>query len=73
VVVFVPPDLDLVVVVPLQVLLDYEGLVLFVFSLFFTGKHLVRCRRRSGVLLVASVAALAVPQRFKHTARPDLC
>jgi hypothetical protein len=37
-----------------------------------TGKHLVRCRRRSGVLLVASVAALAVPQRFKHAARRDL-
>jgi hypothetical protein len=47
--------------VPLLVLLDYEGLVLFVFSLVLTGKHLVRCRRRSGVLLMASVAALAVP------------
>jgi hypothetical protein len=60
--------------VPLLVLLDYEGFVLFVFfRCFMTGKHLVRCRRRSGALLVALVVALAVPQRFKHAARPDLC
>jgi hypothetical protein len=40
--------------------------------LFLVGKHLVRCRRRSGAPFVASVAALAVLQRFKHVVSPDL-
>jgi hypothetical protein len=36
---FCPPGLDLVVVVPLLVLLDYKGFVLFVFfSLFYDRK-----------------------------------
>ncbi len=35
---FCPPDLDQVVVVPLLVLLNYEGFVLFVFSLFYDRK-----------------------------------
>jgi hypothetical protein len=42
------------------------------FSLLLTGKRLQSCWRRSGALLVQSVAAWAVLQRLKHVARPDL-
>jgi len=62
-----------VVIVPFLVFLDYEDFVLFVFHWFMTGKHLVRCWRRNSAPLVPLVAALAVPQHFKHVVRSDLC
>jgi len=58
--------------VSLLVLLDYEGFVCCFFFWFMVGKHLVRCQRRSGDMLVSSVTALVVPQRFKHVVRLDL-
>ncbi len=56
--VFCPPGFDLEVVVPLLVLLDYEGFDFVVFLWIMAGKHLVRCQRRSGAPLVSPLLSV---------------